>query len=106
MIEAFQPGGIATLIGSLPLADHGAAIDLILKHTPEIPFWAQLPVHKEEGMVQVKQVAALGIDMQKLINQSIITPGCGMGSLGLDYAEKVISLTKAVSRKARSLFPK
>jgi methionine synthase II (cobalamin-independent) len=51
MIEAFQPGGIATLIGSLPLADHGAAADLVLKHTPEIPFWAQLPVHKEEGMM-------------------------------------------------------
>jgi len=51
MTEAFQPGGIATLIGSLPLADHGAAADLILKHTPEIPFWAQLPVHKEEGMM-------------------------------------------------------
>ena len=60
----------------------------------------------DRWMVQVKQVTALGIDMQKLINQSIITPGCGMGSLGLDYAEKVISLTKAISRKARRLFPK
>jgi methionine synthase II (cobalamin-independent) len=51
MTETFQPGGFATLIGSLPLADHGEAIDLILEHTPEIPFWAQLPVHKEEGMM-------------------------------------------------------
>ena len=51
MTEAFQPGGIATLIGSLPLADHGAAADLILKQTPEIPFWAQLPVHRQEGML-------------------------------------------------------
>ncbi|CAB1063736.1 hypothetical protein D1BOALGB6SA_8520 [Olavius sp. associated proteobacterium Delta 1] len=51
MTETFQPGGIATLIGSLPLADHGEAIDLILEHTPQIPFWAQLPVHREEGMM-------------------------------------------------------
>jgi len=51
MTEAFQPGGIATLIGSLPLADHGAAADLILEHTPEIPFWAQLPAHRQEGMM-------------------------------------------------------
>jgi hypothetical protein len=51
MTEAFQPGAAATLIGSLPLADHGAAADLILKHTPEIPFWAQLPVHEQEGML-------------------------------------------------------
>ena len=51
MTETFQPGGFATLIGSLPLADHGQATDLILEHTPQIPFWAQLPVHKEEGMM-------------------------------------------------------
>jgi len=51
MTETFRPGGVATLIGSLPLADHGQATDLILAHVPEIPFWAQLPVHKEEGMV-------------------------------------------------------
>ena len=51
MTETFQPGGFATLIGSLPLADHGEATDLILEHTPQIPFWAQLPVHKEEGMM-------------------------------------------------------
>ena len=56
-------------------------------------------------MDQLKQVEALGIDMQKVISRSLITPGCGMGSLGLDSAEKVISLTKAVSRKARTLYP-
>jgi hypothetical protein len=51
MTEVFQPGCFATLIGSLPLADHGQATDLILEHTPEIPLWAQLPVHKEERMM-------------------------------------------------------
>jgi methionine synthase II (cobalamin-independent) len=51
MTEYFRPGCFATLIGSLPLADHGDAADLILEHTPEIPFWAQLPIHKAEGMM-------------------------------------------------------
>jgi hypothetical protein len=45
MTETFQPGGFTTLIGSLPLADHGQAADLILEYTPQIPFWAQLPVN-------------------------------------------------------------
>jgi hypothetical protein len=54
-------------------------------------------------MGRLKQVAELGLDMQKLINQSLITPSCGMGSLGLDSAEKVIRLTTAISRKVRKL---
>ena len=57
----------------------------------------------DRWMIQANQVVALGIDMQKLINQSLFTPSCGMGSLGLDSAEKVIKLTKAVSRKVRNL---
>jgi len=51
MIETFQANCLATLIGSLPLSDHGKASDLIMEYTPEIPFWAQLPVHKKEGMM-------------------------------------------------------
>jgi methionine synthase II (cobalamin-independent) len=51
MTELFQANGMATLIGSLPLTDHLEAVDLILQYTPEIPFWAQLTVHQEEGMM-------------------------------------------------------
>ena len=51
MIETFQAHCLATLIGSLPLTDHGKASDLIMEYSPEIPFWAQLPVHKKEGMM-------------------------------------------------------
>lgn len=47
----FKANGLATLIGSLPLADHHEALDLILEYMPEIPIWAQLPVNKEEGMM-------------------------------------------------------
>jgi len=47
----FQPGGLPALIGSLPMADHTEACQLVLEYTPQIPLWVQLPVHKEEGMV-------------------------------------------------------
>ena len=49
MIETFQPNCLATLIGSLPLTDHGKASDLIMEYTPEIPFWAQLPAEKRRA---------------------------------------------------------
>jgi methionine synthase II (cobalamin-independent) len=51
MVETIQANCLATLIGSLPLTDHGKASDLIMEYTPEIPFWAQLPVYKQEGMM-------------------------------------------------------
>lgn len=48
----FQPGGHATLIGSLPVKDYDQALELILDHTPEIPLWPQLPGNPTEGMLQ------------------------------------------------------
>ncbi len=47
----FQPDGRAMLIGSQPLSDHVAALELVLSHVPQIPNWVQLPVFKQEGMV-------------------------------------------------------
>jgi methionine synthase II (cobalamin-independent) len=49
--KPFQPGGLPVLIGSLPFAEHQQALKLVLDHTPEIPLWIQLPVHKAERMV-------------------------------------------------------
>ena len=39
----FQGGCLATGIGSLPLDDPAEAVDLVVSHLPEIPFWPQLP---------------------------------------------------------------
>ncbi len=45
--------GLATGIGSLPHQDAEAALDLIFKYTPQIPFWPQLPKRDaREGMVE------------------------------------------------------
>ena len=51
MHKPFQPRGLPALIGSLPMADHTEACQLVLEYTPQIPLWVQLPVHKEEGMI-------------------------------------------------------
>ncbi len=39
----FEPSGLATGVGSLPHRSPEEAVDLILRHLPEIPFWPQLP---------------------------------------------------------------
>ncbi|MDJ0857176.1 MAG: hypothetical protein QNI85_06235 [Desulfobacterales bacterium] len=47
----FKPELRPLLIGSLPVADHNEALDMVLAATPEIPLWVQLPIFQEEGMV-------------------------------------------------------
>jgi hypothetical protein len=49
------------------------------------------------------QLEALGTDIRQLITQSLITPSCGVGSLDLESAAKVMALTRAVSQKIRRL---
>lgn len=51
MPPSFRPNCLPVLIGSLPLDDHRQAARLVLRYTPEIPVWAQLPVHPQEGML-------------------------------------------------------
>lgn len=48
----FTPRALPVLIGSLPLQEHDAAVELIMAHTPEIPLWPQLPVFQDEGMLR------------------------------------------------------
>jgi hypothetical protein len=48
----FLPNCLPILIGSLPLHNHGEALQLILSSTPEIPLWPQLPKNPREGMVR------------------------------------------------------
>lgn len=44
--------GLATGVGSLPHTDADAALDLVFKYVPRIPFWPQLPkLNVREGMV-------------------------------------------------------
>jgi len=51
MTSKFSADSLSALIGSLPLDDHGKAIDLVMEYSPEIPLWVQLPCFPEEGMM-------------------------------------------------------
>jgi methionine synthase II (cobalamin-independent) len=51
MTTNFSADSLPALIGSLPLDNHRTAIDLVMKHSAEIPLWVQLPCFQEEGMM-------------------------------------------------------
>jgi len=53
---------------------------------------------------RLEQVEALGIDRRDILRQSFITPSCGVGSLSLDLAKRVLALTRALSAKIREEF--
>jgi len=50
-VKKITADGLATLIGSLPAANHQQAMDWILDSTPEIPLWPQLPINPKERML-------------------------------------------------------
>ena len=50
---------------------------------------------------QCRQLTALGIDRDQLLAQSLISPSCGVGSLSLAQARKVLELTREVSAHIR-----
>ncbi|MDX1775462.1 MAG: hypothetical protein R3297_02665 [Desulfobulbales bacterium] len=56
-----EPKGLATLIGSLPAANHHQALDWILESTPAIPLWPQLPAIPQERMLNQFNEGLAGI---------------------------------------------
>lgn len=55
----------------------------------------------EEG---IELLARKGIDKGMLLSRCMITPSCGMGSLTVQAAERIIYLTKEVSRRMRETY--
>ncbi|WPD21444.1 MAG: hypothetical protein SD837_14700 [Candidatus Electrothrix scaldis] len=53
---------------------------------------------------QVKKLIRPDRDQAALLRQTLITPSCGTGSLRLEYAEKVLQLTKDVSANLRAKY--
>ena len=53
---------------------------------------------------QARAIQAMGIDKSAILNQTLITPSCGTGSLSLDHAKKVLDLTRQVSDIIRKKF--
>jgi methionine synthase II (cobalamin-independent) len=65
IMKKFQANCLPLLIGSLPLSDHKEAIELVMNHTPEIPLWVQLPVYREEGMIEQFAPGLPGLKTEK-----------------------------------------
>jgi methionine synthase II (cobalamin-independent) len=53
---------------------------------------------------QAQAIQTIGIDKSALLNQTLITPSCGTGSLSFDHAKKVLVLTRQVSDIIRKKF--
>jgi len=53
---------------------------------------------------KVGLIEGLGIDRAKILEQSLITPSCGTGSLRLDLAKKVLRLTAEVSDRLKAMY--
>ncbi len=49
----------------------------------------------------IRQIEGIGVDRETAIRQCLITPSCGMGSLPLDLAEKVLTMTRDLSSRIR-----
>ena len=47
----FKANTLPLLVGSLPMTDHEDAARLVMDYTPDAPLWVQLPMFKEEGMI-------------------------------------------------------
>ena len=52
-------------------------------------------------MERFRQVEALGVSAATIRRQSFITPSCGLGSLSLDLATRVLTLTRGLSNAIR-----
>ena len=52
---------------------------------------------------QIAHLESLGVERQKILSQSLVTPSCGTGSLSRHHALKVLEMTRTVSSGIRSL---
>lgn len=62
MLHRISFNGHAAFIGSLPHQNHKEALDLVLKYSPCVPAWAQLPCYKKEGMINQTGAGLPGFD--------------------------------------------
>lgn len=58
----------------------------------------------DQLLEKIAKIVKLGMDEQTLLEQSIVSPSCGAGSLSKENAEKALKLTSEVSKLFRSRF--
>ncbi len=99
----FSPDCRPLLIGSLPLEDHGEALDLVLRHTPEIPLWVQLPGRKQEGMISQFLPGMPGLS-GAVGEESIRTDEADFDEALLAFYEEYLAVTEGEKRLEESRF--
>jgi hypothetical protein len=52
----------------------------------------------------IDHLASRGIDKQLIVEQSLITPSCGTGSMEPNDAEKVFAMTESLSKTMRKKY--
>ncbi len=73
-----------------------------------VPTSEKINEQTAEGLVTslnviIDNLVGQGVEREKLLLQSIITPSCGTGSMKTDDAEKTFAMTAAVSKHLREL---
>ncbi len=76
--------------------------------------WGMVPTLSEQALLKetvdslkgrwdagVRQIVAMGVDQDTIAAQSMITPSCGMGSLSLDLAKRVLIMTRDLALRIR-----
>ena len=82
-------------------------------HNGGIVAWGIVPTHNIDDISAEnvstlyhrwkKCVKKLGMDPELIVRQSLVTPSCGTGTLPLEMSERVLALTRDLSRKIRGI---
>jgi len=103
MSRTFKADCMAVLIGSIPMDNHKLATDFMLKYTPDIPLWVQLPKNPQESMINQFLPGLPGIAQQD--NKIYLdTSGDAFQIELLEFYEEYLAVTEDYSRLADSRF--
>lgn len=89
-IKTYLDQGRCLAWGLVPTLD----VDAIEKATDDT-LW-------DDWKTKSGQMASLGIPMEKVVRQALVTPSCGCGSLTPELSRRVMNLTRELSRRVRS----
>ena len=102
-MKKFQANLLPLLIGSLPVDDHSEAIELVFKYTPQIPLWVQLPVHREERMIDQFMPGMPGLTV--LEDKTFInSEGDKFETELLQFYEEYMAVTDGTAERCESRF--
>ncbi|MCK5099257.1 MAG: hypothetical protein KAR45_14200, partial [Desulfobacteraceae bacterium] len=103
-MKNFKPNCLPVLIGSLPMNNHKEATELIFEYTPEIPLWPQLPMFKEEGMMEQFMSGLPGL-VQKDGKSYLDTEKQGFDEEYLAFFEEYLAVSEEGADIESSIFP-